>query len=67
MVTGEAIPWGNVLLTLFVAQSLVFVVLGALQISLYVSGAIVSRLEAATGKAYTGPVSAVRRACYPNP
>ena len=55
MVTGEAMPWGNILLTLFVAQSLVFVVLGALQISLYVTGAIVSKLVAATGKRTPGP------------
>ena len=43
----QAIDWSNVLATLLIRFVAVFVILGVLQIGLYISGAIVSGLAAA--------------------
>lgn len=43
----EIFSWSNILMTLLIRFVAVFVVLGVLQLGLYVSGAVVSRLVAA--------------------
>lgn len=51
----ETIEWGNVLTTLLIRFVAVFVVLGTLQVCMYVTGAIVSRLVAGPAKPPSNP------------